>query len=171
MNQYGDGTLHSLCSQIQDDVWMYARCIISSYPATLLGQDCRQQVKTFASWSCLGMNSARSHNPFPYKRLTMLSTPLTIIPSAPIDTFAAAAVAAVEAVLALAVGESLMLPVLAAPVGSVWLAFLNCPVYVVTVTPVPFLHSDGVGVPLVNTISAHLVHKKVGVSEEFSKQV
>ena len=146
---------------------MCARYLISSYPVTLLGQDHRQPC-----WSGLGMHSARSDNTISYQRAIMPSTPLIIIIlNAPIDTLAAAAVAAVEVALALAVGEPLVLPVLAAPVGSVWLAFLNWPVYVVAVTPVPFLHCDGVGVPLVNKISAHLVRWKVSSSKKFPKHV
>lgn len=99
------------------------------------------------------MHRARINNKKSYERAKTPSTPLIIIPNAPIDSFAAGAVAAAPT---LGVGELLVLPVFAAAVGSVWLAFLNWPVYVVAVTPVPFLHCDGVGAPLVNTISAHL---------------
>lgn len=42
-----------------------------------------------------------------------------------------------------------------APVESVPLAFLALPVYGAAVTPVPFVHWEGLGVPVVNVISAH----------------
>jgi len=42
-----------------------------------------------------------------------------------------------------------------APVASVSLAFLALPVYGAAVTPVPFVHWEGLGEPVVNVISAH----------------
>jgi hypothetical protein len=42
-----------------------------------------------------------------------------------------------------------------APVESVWLAFLALPVYGAAVTPVPFVHWEGLAAPVVNVISAH----------------
>ena len=41
------------------------------------------------------------------------------------------------------------------PDGFVPLAFWNGPVYGVVLMPVPFLHVEGEGVPLVNIMSAH----------------
>lgn len=40
-------------------------------------------------------------------------------------------------------------------VVPVSLAFLALPVYGAAVTPVPFVHWEGLGVPVVNVISAH----------------
>lgn len=42
-----------------------------------------------------------------------------------------------------------------APVESVSLACLALPVYGAAVTPVPFAHWEGLGVPVVKVISAH----------------